>query len=337
MKKKVFIGSSVEALPLAEAIQENLEHNYYVTIWYQGIFSLSGNTLDDLLTTLDEYDFGIFVFQPDDKTKMRKEEYATVRDNVIFELGLYFGRLGRQRAFYLIPRNHPNFHIPTDLGGVTPGTYDFERIKNDPNYQAIVGSFCSKVKKEILKTTATSTKLGIKDDSLFQKFNDEFQNLISKSNKIALFFIHSRSWRENNHNSIIDFLKKDDSELIVFLPNFLNEDLMKTISENFSDGDVIKSLVVDAFKFFYELQNEYTNKVDLRYYDYYPTYSFYKFDTDAILAMYPTTPKKKNVPSFKIVSNTKFWNFFEDDFDRLEKETKPITENHINSLNKKSK
>ncbi len=335
MKKKIFIGSSVEALPLAEAIQENLEHNFYVTVWYQGIFSLSGNTLDDLLTALDEYDYGIFVFQPDDNITLREEEYMTVRDNVIFELGLYFGRLGRQRAFYLIPRNHPNFYIPSDLGGVTPGTYDFVRIKNDPNYQAIVGPFCSKIKKEIQKTNLTITKLGIKDDALFQKFTNEFQNLISSSSKVALFFIHSRSWRENNHNSIVDFLKKKESELIVFLPNFLNSVLMKIISENFADGNVIESLVKDAFRFFYELQKEYRGKVDLRYYDYYPTYSFYKFDTDAILAMYPTTPKKKNVPSFKIVNNTKFWSFFEDDLDGLIEETKKITDKHINAINKK--
>ena len=40
------------------------------------------------------------------------------RDNVIFELGLLMGALGRERVFILKPRN-VDIRIPSDLLGVT--------------------------------------------------------------------------------------------------------------------------------------------------------------------------------------------------------------------------
>jgi predicted nucleotide-binding protein len=89
MKPKVFIGSSVEALQTAHAIQENLEHDALCKVWNQGIFQLSGNALDDLFNAMKEHDFAIFVFQGDDILKMRNDTVRTVRDNVIFELGLF--------------------------------------------------------------------------------------------------------------------------------------------------------------------------------------------------------------------------------------------------------
>ena len=49
MKPAVFIGSSVESLKIAYAIQEELTHNAEITLWSQGIFKLSNTTLDDLL------------------------------------------------------------------------------------------------------------------------------------------------------------------------------------------------------------------------------------------------------------------------------------------------
>ena len=70
MKPRIFIGSSIEALDVAYAIQENLIYDSNSTVWTQGIFKISNNSLDDLNNALNNFDFGIFVFKPDDITEI---------------------------------------------------------------------------------------------------------------------------------------------------------------------------------------------------------------------------------------------------------------------------
>lgn len=65
-KPRVFIGSSVEGLNVAYAVQQNLLHEAEVTVWDQGVFELSRTTMESLAKALAENDFAVFVFSPDD-------------------------------------------------------------------------------------------------------------------------------------------------------------------------------------------------------------------------------------------------------------------------------
>ena len=142
-KPRVFVGSSVEGLPLAQAIYRNLSHTAQVTLWTHGIFTLNRTALQDLQDHLDKTDFSVFVFSPDDMLTLRGEEFAAARDNCIFELGLSLGKLGSERAFFVKPRGHANFRIPSDLFGIKAGEYENDR--DDGNWQSALTEFTSEL------------------------------------------------------------------------------------------------------------------------------------------------------------------------------------------------
>src|ERR1035438_7742056 len=135
MKYSLSVGSSVEGLKYARAMQQNLQYEAVVTVWPQGIFRPSNFPLEDLLSTVANHDFGAFIFLPEDVLILRGQREAVVRDNVLFELGLFFGRLGRQRAFLLKPRGE-EMHLPGEPAVLAPAEFDL----NESNPQAGIGA-----------------------------------------------------------------------------------------------------------------------------------------------------------------------------------------------------
>lgn len=141
----VFIGSSTEGLPIAEAIQLNLDYVADVVIWSQGVFGLSEGTLESLVDRLEGFDFAILVLTPDDVAVSRGRETQVARDNVLFELGLFIGHLGRKRCFMVYDRSSA-IELPSDLGGVTPATY---HPHTSGNLQSALGAPSTQIKLAI--------------------------------------------------------------------------------------------------------------------------------------------------------------------------------------------
>jgi predicted nucleotide-binding protein with TIR-like domain len=158
MKPRVFIASSVEGLSVAYAVQECLEYDLEITVWPQGVFELSKSTLEGLYDQANRFDAAIFVFSPDDAVVVRGIGKQTVRDNVLFELGLFMGRLSRDKCFIIKPRSFSDTHFPTDLLGVTPGDYDDSRT--DGNLVAAVGPACNKLRRALISASATGIGQG---------------------------------------------------------------------------------------------------------------------------------------------------------------------------------
>lgn len=68
----------------------------------------------------------------------------------MFEMGLFVGRLGRDRNFIVLPRGQENsLHLPTDILGLATALYD--PVRQDGSYPAALGPACNKIKRAISK------------------------------------------------------------------------------------------------------------------------------------------------------------------------------------------
>ncbi len=119
----LFIGSSSEDLAIAREIQSLFSRDdFVVNVWSHGVFGPSATPIESLTEAVKGSDFGIIIFNSNDTIISRRKKMSGPRDNVVFELGLFIGHLGRERTFVVSPRG-VDIKIPSDLLGVTPLEY----------------------------------------------------------------------------------------------------------------------------------------------------------------------------------------------------------------------
>jgi hypothetical protein len=160
-KPTVFIASSSEGRPYADAVFSELEEDTIPTVWDQDAFRPTRGTLEELERIAHEYDFAVLLLTPDDIQVKRGTRAIAPRDNLIAELGLFIGSLGRRRVYYITPKRHGTpdarkFSLPTDFLGVTSLEYDPSR---EDNRRAAVRTACGTIRemvKQVGKINAES-------------------------------------------------------------------------------------------------------------------------------------------------------------------------------------
>lgn len=161
----VFIGSSTEGLDVAREVELQLQQVAITTIWKDGVFGLGSGTLESLMTVLEQFDFAVMVLSPDDMVESRSQSYASPRDNVIFELGLFMGRLGRKRVF-IVHEEEKNLKLPSDLAGIAVSPY-----RKRDNLSAALSPTCTPIIRQI-------QTLGFSE----RRTQQEFQRLQGRQN-----------------------------------------------------------------------------------------------------------------------------------------------------------
>lgn len=146
-KIRVFIISSAESLPIAREIQSAFAHDDFQTVlWTDGVFKVSSYAIQSLEDEVDRSDFAIAIAHPEDTTTMRGAQWPTARDNVIFELGLFMGRLGRERAILMESREE-KVRLPSDFAGLTTVAY---RFAPGADATRLMAPACHELRKHIL-------------------------------------------------------------------------------------------------------------------------------------------------------------------------------------------
>src|SRR5699024_5629609 len=136
-KKSIFIGSTSEELDLAEEAESILKSDFDVTIWNDdvwetSVFKINNSFLSDLLKASLKFDYGILIGTCDDKVEYRGKEVLKPRDNVLFELGLFTGRVGISKCAFVIEKE---LELLSDLQGISLAR--FTKKENDSFENAI--------------------------------------------------------------------------------------------------------------------------------------------------------------------------------------------------------
>jgi hypothetical protein len=130
--KKVFIGCSSESLNLAGKAKQILSKKFEVVIWNESawdnaVFRLNNNFLNDLIRASLKFDFGLLIGTTDDKVDYRGADKLQPRDNVLFELGLFIGRLGLSNCAFVVDKK---LDVLTDVQGISLARFEKDNEKS---------------------------------------------------------------------------------------------------------------------------------------------------------------------------------------------------------------
>jgi hypothetical protein len=298
-KPRVFIASSAEQISVAHALQTNLQKDTEPTVWDQGVFKLSSTAVESLVNQLDRSDASIFVFGPDDVTKIRSRKHSSVRDNVVFELGLFIGRLGRHRCFIVVPNNTRDLRIPSDLIGMTYADYDADR--SDKNLVAALRPACNQIVSQ-LRDDGDATEREKDSVVAFESFQSTaipWPDLFSKSTHVDLLFIGSSTWRNYHFARLNTLLAQPKSRLRVLIPDPDDESMVAAITDRMGGKEEdTRKYLMDALTFFEGLATGGTSgSVELHRMTQTPLFSLFRFDDQALVAFYSHSRQLTNVPT----------------------------------------
>ncbi|WP_421794666.1 TIR domain-containing protein [Haliscomenobacter sp.] len=142
IKPNVFIGSSAEGLPVARLVKKYLADFAECNVWDEDIFEFNKSYFETLMELLSFYDYGILIGTADDLVVSREVTTQETRDNVLFEFGLFMGRLGKNKVFFM---KEKGAKTPSDLSGIALPVFSRE----GDNLEQQIKERCEQIVKQI--------------------------------------------------------------------------------------------------------------------------------------------------------------------------------------------
>jgi len=142
LKPKIFIGSSTLGYPVAEKVKECLASFSDCFLWKEPtVWESNRSTFENLIKMVSHFDFGVFVATADDLTLTNDKIVIEARDNVILEMALFLGALGRDKSFLLVENGTK---LPSDFAGIFMPRFDAKD-------QASITSACREFEAKIVE------------------------------------------------------------------------------------------------------------------------------------------------------------------------------------------
>ena len=187
MKPRIFIGSSREGHDTAKYVQDKLGSTTDSQIWDEGFFENNTSSFEALAEGAVLFDFAILVATMDDVQLKRDKLESIARDNVLFEFGLYVGRIGKNRSFFI---KEKGLDLPSDLLGITLLEY-----KTDANVKGrTLDEVCDMIRKRVEELWSTYELSFVPSATLAVGY---FENFVSN---VCRELMQSAKREVNGHN-----------------------------------------------------------------------------------------------------------------------------------------
>ena len=106
-KVRIFVMASAPSHSTAHELKRILTaEGLHVALWEEGAFRGGSYSIENLERQLDQADLAVAI-----------AEHGAGHDSIVFELGFFMGRLGRNRTFLVEPRTD-QVQLPHELAGV---------------------------------------------------------------------------------------------------------------------------------------------------------------------------------------------------------------------------
>jgi hypothetical protein len=297
-KPRVFIGSSTEGVDYAKALQAALEDIVDIEPWFDHSFQLSKSNVENLERIANSVQFALLVLTADDARKKGRDRGRVPRDNVIFELGLFMGKLGRQHTF-AVTSGHRAIELPSDLSGVNlpafsevANTDKRDPHKRDEAYRNAVGSAVVKLRKAIASAPTffvrpPSAEIAKVYPQRAFIAREEWRRFIRKAKKeLWLYGMAEGGYaRDEDTEKTLSLLPQDCTARILLL----NPDSPVTHEIDADEGNepgTLQKNILTSLARFARMRARKPGQVQIKIYDSFPQVSIVRADDQALVTNY---------------------------------------------------
>lgn len=151
----------------------------------------------------------------------------------------------------------------------------------------------------------------------FSSFQDnvDWDDLFQRSTHLDIIFAYGATWRNSHSQRLERLLSKDKARLRVVLPDSQTNVVVAELALRFCISEAeLRQRIRDAVEFFERLASRFPGKVELYALRRSLSFSSYRFNNDAVVALYSHRQERSAVPTFVCARGGKLYEFLRDDF-----------------------
>lgn len=248
----IFIASSSEAKKIAYGIKSYFPDELFLVKVWDKAFKVGKSNLENLKEITVIYDYAIIVLTKDDFIIHREYQDGGVPPNIMFEAGLFYGRIGENRTFFVAEDSIHEFvdKVFSDFKGISLEKTFSKKLHPESKPEEIVGEVAVTLKKKITDHFLHSAEIGFLPsaalaigyfenfvarviEALYALRNDKDEDILELTLKV----------KKEDKNIKIPFFKQT-FKLKVVIPQNLLDTSHDTLKGKLVDNDLDNTTII---------------------------------------------------------------------------------------------